>query len=70
MAYQNPQGCLPYIRQHSQEIDERVVQDHIGLYVNEYSMELGNEGLHAISSFLERGRKAGVLPESNMSIMV
>ena len=69
-AYENPQGCLPYIRQHAQEIDEKVVQDHIGLYVNEYSLELGNEGIQAVSTFLERGRKAGILPESNMSIMV
>jgi len=69
-AYENPQRCLPYIRQYSQEIDEEVVQNHIGLYVNEYSMELGDEGMQAVSTFLERGRKAGILPESSMPIMV
>lgn len=69
-AYENPQGCLPYIRQHSQELDEKVVQDHIGLYVNEYSLELGDEGMQAVSTFLERGRAVGILPESSMSIMI
>ncbi len=69
-AYANPRGCLPYIRQYSQEIDEKVVQDHIALYVNEYSMELGTEGMQAIATFLERGREVGILPKSSMSIMI
>jgi 1,4-dihydroxy-6-naphthoate synthase len=63
-AYQNPEDCLPYIRKYSQEIDEKVVRDHIGLYVNEFSLQLGDEGLQAIESFLQRGRQAGILPSS------
>jgi 1,4-dihydroxy-6-naphthoate synthase len=63
-AYQNPEDCLPYIRKYSQEIDEKVVRDHIGLYVNEFSLRLGDEGLQAIESFLQRGRQAGILPSS------
>ena len=70
MAYENPQRCLPYIRQYSQEIDEKVVQEHIGLYVNEYSIELGGEGMQAVATFLERGRKVGILPESSMPITI
>ena len=70
MAYQNPKRCLPYIRQYSQEIDEKVVQDHIGLYVNEFSINLGDEGMQAVSTFLRRGREAGILPESSVPIMI
>ena len=69
-AYTDPLRCLPYIRQHSQEIDEKVVQDHIGLYVNDYSMDLGEDGMQAVVSFLQRGREAGILPESDVSITV
>lgn len=63
-AYQNPEDCLPYIRKYSQELDEKVVQDHIGLYVNEFSLQLGDVGLQAVESFLQRGRQAGILPPS------
>lgn len=69
LAYADPLGCLPYIRKHSQEIDEQVVQDHIGLYVNDYSRDLGEEGRQAVEAFLRRGRKAGILPPSDAGIM-
>lgn len=68
MAYDDPQACLPYIRRYSQEIDEKVVQDHIGLYVNDYSLELGEEGRQAVEVFLERGREAGILPNTTSRI--
>ena len=61
-GFAHPQQCLPYIREHAQELDEGVVQDHIGLYVNDFSRDLGDEGLAAVSAFLERGRAAGILP--------
>lgn len=70
MAYADPQRCLPYIRRYSQEIDEKVVQDHIGLYVNEHSLELGEKGLQAVTTFLQRGREAGILPERKVQIML
>ena len=61
-AFAHHRQCLPYIREHAQELEERVVQDHIGLYVNDFSRDLGDEGLAAVSAFLERGRAAGILP--------
>jgi len=61
-AFANPDACLPYIRQHAQELDSKVVFDHIGLYVNDFSRDLGQEGTAAIVAFLERGRDAGILP--------
>ncbi len=63
-----PDVCLPYIRKHSQEMEESVVQDHIGLYVNDFSLELGDEGLAAVKGFLQRGRVAGILPESDKKL--
>jgi 1,4-dihydroxy-6-naphthoate synthase len=70
LAYGDPHDCLPYIRKHSQEIDEKVVQDHIEWYVNEYSLELGEEGRQAVATFLQRGREAGILLQSNARIML
>ena len=68
-AFAQPASCLPYIRSKSQETDPDVVQSHIQLYVNDFSKNIGNEGLAAVQLFLEKGRKAGVLPESSLEIM-
>lgn len=67
-AFSHPEQCLSYIRRHSQEIDLEVVRSHIGLYVNDFSRDLGNEGFAAIETFLEMGRKAGALPTSRWGI--
>ncbi|MBU0944698.1 MAG: 1,4-dihydroxy-6-naphthoate synthase [Proteobacteria bacterium] len=61
-ADKHPEECLPYICEHAQEMDQQVMQSHIGLYVNDYSKELGREGLAAIEAFLRLGREAGILP--------
>ena len=63
-AFSFPEHCLPYIRRHSQETADAVVQSHIGLYVNDFSRDLGEEGKAAISAFLQRGREAGILPQA------
>ncbi|MEO6546505.1 MAG: 1,4-dihydroxy-6-naphthoate synthase [Ferruginibacter sp.] len=41
-----------YIRIHSQEMSEDVMRQHINLYVNEYSLALGNTGKEAILTLL------------------
>lgn len=61
-AFAYPGTTMGYIRQYSQEMAEDVVESHIGLYVNDFSRDLGAEGMAAIELFLERGRAAGALP--------
>jgi len=58
----HPDASRAYIRQHAQELDEQVTRDHVGLYVNAFSEQLGGEGRAAVAEFLRRGREAGVLP--------
>ncbi len=42
-----------YIRMHSQEMSEEVMRKHIDLYVNEYSIDLGEAGKTAIRKLLD-----------------
>lgn len=42
-----------YIKQHSQEMSEDVMRKHINLYVNDYSVDLGEKGKRAITKLLE-----------------
>jgi 1,4-dihydroxy-6-naphthoate synthase len=58
----HPVEGLNYIREHAQEIETEVMQRHIGLYVNQYSRDLGEEGLHAVRELLRRGAATGLFP--------
>lgn len=42
-----------YVKQHSQEMEESVMRQHIDLYVNNYSLNLGNDGKAAVQKFLD-----------------
>lgn len=42
----------PYIKQHAQEMNEDVMKQHIDLYVNNYSIDLGEDGKKAVREFL------------------
>jgi 1,4-dihydroxy-6-naphthoate synthase len=65
LAFKNPDIPSDYIKSHAQEMNNTVIQDHISLYVNNFSLELGDEGLKAISVFWDRGREAGIIPPGN-----
>ena len=51
-AWTNYPVLNDYIRNHSQEMSEQVMRKHIDLYVNNYSLHLGEEGKTAILQLL------------------
>lgn len=53
-AWAHPGEGLEYIRCHSQEMAEEVIQSHIKLYVNEYSASLGQKGKEAVMYMFEK----------------
>jgi 1,4-dihydroxy-6-naphthoate synthase len=69
-AYANPDIVKPYIRTHAQEMDEAVMQQHIDLYVNEYSIDYGEEGESAIRDLLGRAESAGIVPPVDHPLFV
>jgi len=68
-AWQRPEEPRQYIKTHAQELDDRVISEHIGLYVNRFSEDLGAEGLAAIEDFLRRGAEAGITPAHHQEIL-
>ena len=52
-AFSNYPAINDYVRSHSQEMNEDVMRKHIDLYVNEYSVNLGSEGIEAVKMLLE-----------------
>ncbi|MGI4806055.1 MAG: menaquinone biosynthesis family protein, partial [Janthinobacterium lividum] len=62
-AFANPKSGLEFIRQHSQEMSEEVMYKHIDLYVNKYSVDLGEDGRKAIQILFDKALQSGVIPE-------
>ncbi len=62
LAFAEPERSRGWIREHAQELDDEVCRRHIELYVNEFSIDLGDEGRAAIDELLARGRASGFLP--------
>jgi 1,4-dihydroxy-6-naphthoate synthase len=50
-----------FITSNAQEMEEDVMRNHIELYVNEYSTDLGTEGRQAIATLFNRAAAAGLL---------
>jgi len=62
-AFANPKSGLEFIRSHAQEMSEEVMYKHIDLYVNQYSVELGEEGKKAIKLLFDTAIEKNVIPE-------
>lgn len=69
-AFANPKSGLEYIRSHAQEMSEEVMYKHIDLYVNKYSVDLGNEGRKAIQFMFDTALEKGIIPEIKEKIFL
>lgn len=52
-SFSNYPELNDYIRDHAQEMSEDVMRKHIDLYVNDYSIALGDAGINAVKKLLE-----------------
>ncbi|MFJ1695185.1 1,4-dihydroxy-6-naphthoate synthase [Streptomyces sp. NPDC088252] len=62
MAWDDPEASRPYVLEHAQEMDPAVADQHIGLYVNEFTADLGEDGYAAIRGLLTRAAAEGLVP--------
>jgi len=52
---------MPYVREHAFEMDDAVMRAHIGLYVNAFSDDLGDQGVAAVDELFRRAERAGLV---------
>ena len=62
MAWDDPEASRGYVREHAQELDPAVADQHIGLYVNEFTADLGESGYAAVRGLLTRAAAEGLVP--------
>lgn len=60
-AFKSPESTTEYVRAHAQELADDVIEKHIKTYVNDFTLNLGSEGLAAIDKLKEMAIGAGVI---------
>jgi 1,4-dihydroxy-6-naphthoate synthase len=63
IAFDNPGLIWPFIKKNAKELNDEVIHAHIDLYVNEFSLDLGEKGKKAIRILLGKGAELGILPQ-------
>jgi len=69
-AFANRTASLPFVRANAQEMSEDVMYQHIDLYVNDFSVDLGREGRRAVEVLFERAKTAGVIPQTTADLFL
>ena len=62
-AFANPESGKEFIRCNAQEMSEEVMYKHIGLYVNEYTLDLGSKGKNAVTTLFEMAVEKNMIPQ-------
>ena len=57
-AFENPNSSADYVQCHAQAMEKEVIDAHINLYVNDYSVSLGKKGRKAVEIVFEKTGKS------------
>ncbi len=68
-AWDHPTDSRDYVLSHAQELAPEVAKSHIDLYVNDFSMNLGEDGYAAISALLNRAAAEGLVPAVDPALL-
>ena len=69
-AFANPENVMDFVREHSQEMSEAVMKQHIALYVNDFTLDLGEKGKAAVQYLFSHAQKNGLIPEKDVSLFI
>ncbi|MDP4273063.1 MAG: MqnA/MqnD/SBP family protein, partial [Bacteroidota bacterium] len=67
-ALKNPDSPLDFVREYAQEMSDEVMYKHIGLYVNDYSADLGEKGIKAIETLGQKALEMKLISSLNESL--
>lgn len=65
----NRKEAMPYIASLAQEMTPSVIDRHIDLYVNDFTIDLGEEGTAAVETLFRMARQKGLLAETKTKLL-
>lgn len=69
-AFANPKASYEYVKKHAQEMDEEVMYKHINLYVNQFSVDLGEEGKRAVKTLFNMAQEKQIIEQVREDIFL
>ena len=60
-AFRNRDASREFIKSHAQEMDDDVIDSHIALYVNDFSLDIGEKGRRAAKTLGSMARGRGII---------
>jgi 1,4-dihydroxy-6-naphthoate synthase len=69
-AFAHPKSGIDFIRQHAQAMEESVMYKHIELYVNKYSINLGEEGRKAVDTLFKLAQERNIIPAIQANLYI
>ena len=69
-AFADPTASAAFVAEHAQEMDPEVRARHVALYVNAFTLDVGEQGRRAVDSLLAAARRVHGLPASQIEPFV
>ncbi|MDP1801935.1 MAG: 1,4-dihydroxy-6-naphthoate synthase [Bacteroidota bacterium] len=69
-AFANPESCMDYVRAHAQEMSEEVMKKHIALYVNDFSIDLGETGINAVKLLFNKAKELNLFKYNDEKLVI
>ncbi|GFO95845.1 hypothetical protein ig2599ANME_0026, partial [groundwater metagenome] len=68
-AFKNRAETREYIKSNAQELDDDVIDQHIRLYVNDYTLDIG-DGVIAVDKLLKTAEELNLIPHSDKPLFI
>ncbi len=69
-ALAHPNASQDYVSAHAQEMEAAVMQQHIALYVNHYTVDLGLDGTRAVEHLFAKAKALNILPNLPQDLFI
>lgn len=69
-AWANPDASAAFVAEYAQEMDPAVRKQHIDLYVNSYSADLGQKGRAAVAHLFQVAQEKSIIPLQDQAIFI
>lgn len=69
-AFDNPNSSYTFVKKYAQELEDKVIKKHIDLYVNQFTVDLGDEGKDAIKKLYKEATREGIISMVQEDIFV
>jgi 1,4-dihydroxy-6-naphthoate synthase len=69
-AFDHPLEGMDFICSLSQEMSKEVIKKHIDLYVNQFSLDLGDVGRKAVETFFDYAHQSEIIPKTKQNLFL